>query len=200
VYTPKGNITIVGNFLRQSGLLLEHPSPIPSRILYHNPHNPPPGGHARALMVAPRTDYSGPGGSSSRWSTPTAPGKTVEVQRAQVDELFKNLRGGEELEETEPSTYIHSALDCFLRPSFSAPDIGTLLYPHQKKALTFLLEREQEIDRGGNRSTLWQCVPNPVTGQKSWCHLVTQTELSEAPCESKGAILADDVSVAFVMP
>jgi SWI/SNF-related matrix-associated actin-dependent regulator of chromatin subfamily A3 len=53
-------------------------------------------------MTCPRTDYSGPGGSSSRWSTPTAPGKTVEVQRAQVDELFKNLRGGEELEETEP--------------------------------------------------------------------------------------------------
>ena len=62
--------------------------------------------------------------------------------------------------------------------------------------MTFLLEREQEIDRGDLRSTLWQYVPNPITGQKSWCHLVTQTELFEAPCESKGAVLADDVSVA----
>jgi SWI/SNF-related matrix-associated actin-dependent regulator of chromatin subfamily A3 len=76
-----------------------------------------------------------------------------------------------------------------------APEIGTLLYPHQKKALTFLLEREQEIDRGDHRSTLWQCVPNPITGQKSWCHLVTQTELSEVPHESRGAILADDMGL-----
>jgi len=37
-----------------------------------------------------------------RWSTPTAPTKTIEVQRVQVDELFQILRGGEELEETEP--------------------------------------------------------------------------------------------------
>ncbi|KAH8998822.1 SNF2 family N-terminal domain-containing protein [Lactarius hatsudake] len=174
VYTPKGNILVVGNFLRQSGLLLEHPILAPTNVLYHNPHNPPPGGHARALM---RTDYSGPGGNSARLATPVS-GKTVEVQRAQVDELFKNLRGGEELEETEPT-----------------PEIGTLLYPHQKKALTFLLEREQEIDRGDLRSTLWEYVPNPITGQKSWCHLVTQTELFEAPCESKGAVLADDMGL-----
>ncbi|KAI9513071.1 SNF2 family N-terminal domain-containing protein [Russula earlei] len=178
VYTPKGNITVVGNFLRQSGLLLEHPSITPTHVLYHNPHNPPPGGHARALMTSSRTDYSGPGGNSSRWPTPTASGKTVEVQRAQVDELFKNLGGDEEFEETEP-------------PS----EIGTLLYPHQKKALTFLLEREQEIDRGSQRSTLWQCVPNPITGQKTWCHLVTQTEHSELPRDSKSAILADDMGL-----
>jgi hypothetical protein len=63
-------------------------------------------------MASPRTDYSGPGGSSSRWSTPTAPGKTVEVQRAQVDELFKNLRGGEELEETEPRASIFRVVHC----------------------------------------------------------------------------------------
>lgn len=152
-------------------------------------------------MTCTRTDYSGPGGSSSRWSTPTAPGKTVEVQRAQVDELFKNLRGGEELEETEPRASIFripsASLTCVAYP---APEIGTLLYPHQKKALTFLLEREQEIDRGDHRSTLWQCIPNPITGEKSWCHLVTQKELSEVPHESRGSILADDVSVILAMP
>jgi SWI/SNF-related matrix-associated actin-dependent regulator of chromatin subfamily A3 len=106
VYTPKGNILVVGNFLRQSGLLLEHPIIAPTNILYHNPHNPPPGGHARALMAGSRTDYYGPGGNSARLPTPVS-GKTVEVQRAQVDELFKNLRGGEELEETEPRTSLH---------------------------------------------------------------------------------------------
>ena len=115
VYTPKGNILVVGNFLRQSGLLLEHPVIAPTNILYHNPHNPPPGGHARALMMGSRTDYFGPGGNSTRLPTPVS-GKTVEVQRAQVDELFKNLRGGEELEETEPRAFLHpfvySLFDC----------------------------------------------------------------------------------------
>jgi SWI/SNF-related matrix-associated actin-dependent regulator of chromatin subfamily A3 len=64
-------------------------------------------------MAGPRIDYSGPGGNSSRWSTPVPGGKTVEVQRAQVDELFKNLRGGEELEETEPRAYVLLVVDCF---------------------------------------------------------------------------------------
>ena len=41
MYTTKGNIAVVENLLRQSGLLLEHPN--------HNPHNAPPGGHARAV-------------------------------------------------------------------------------------------------------------------------------------------------------
>ena len=57
-------------------------------------------------MLGSRTDYSGPGGNSTRLATPVS-GKTVEVQRAQVDELFKNLRGGEELEETEPRASLH---------------------------------------------------------------------------------------------
>ena len=111
IYT-KGNIAVVGNFLRQSGLLLEHPILIPSHVLYHNP-----GVHARAPMTCSRTDYSGPGGSSSRWSTPTAPGKLL-IQCARVDELFKILQGGEleELEETEPhvpiSRIAYCSFDC----------------------------------------------------------------------------------------
>ena len=57
-------------------------------------------------MLGSRPDYSGPGGNSARLAIPVS-GKTVEVQRAQVDELFKNLRGGEELEETEPRASLH---------------------------------------------------------------------------------------------
>jgi hypothetical protein len=30
-------------------------------------------------------------------------GKTLEVQRSQIDELFKSLKSGDELAETEPS-------------------------------------------------------------------------------------------------
>lgn len=112
VYTPKGNIPIVAGYLRQGGLLLDHPTPpfdhqrlqFPNAI-YHNPHNPPPGGHARALLGnSARLGYAGPGGS--RWSSPAIAGKSVEVHRSQVEEVFKSLRSGDDLEETEPSTSV----------------------------------------------------------------------------------------------
>lgn len=106
VYTPKGNITVVGNYLHQCGLLLDHPSsPYDAQRLanYHycNPHNLLPGGHRQPLPPV-RPGYSGPGGSSSRWTAPAVSGKTLEVQRSQVEELFKSLRSGDELYETEP--------------------------------------------------------------------------------------------------
>ena len=76
--------------------------------------------------------------------------KPVEVQRAQVDELFKNLRGDEDLEEMEPRAPIFRVAYCLSDRVFL-------------EALTFLVERGQGIDRGDYWSTLWQCTPNPIT-------------------------------------
>jgi hypothetical protein len=75
-----------------------------------------------------------------------------------------------------------------------AEEVGTSLYGHQKKALTFLLEREREVPGpDGGFSSLWQKKLSPLTSQVSWFHLVTQRETEDEPGESKGAILADDV-------
>jgi hypothetical protein len=95
VYTPKGNIPVVGKYLRECNILLDHPTyPFdPQRLHYHycNPHDPPPGGHNRAgpSMI-----------SQTRWQTTSS--KSVEIQRSQIDELFKNLKDGDGLAETEP--------------------------------------------------------------------------------------------------
>ncbi|KAF8222127.1 hypothetical protein L208DRAFT_1413871 [Tricholoma matsutake] len=183
VYTPKGNIPVVGDYLHQCGLLLDHPSaPYDIHRLtnyhYHNPHNPPPGGFNQAIFVNNRLGQSSPL-NNTRWSTPAMTGKSVEVQRSQVDELFKSLKDGDELVETEPS-----------------PDVATKLYPHQKKALTFLLEREREhLGPDGIFSTLWQLRQNPLSHKKSWFHIVTQKEVFDEPREAKGAILADDMGL-----
>ena len=125
VYTPKGNITVVANYLHQNGLFLDHPT-CPSDIqrvrnqYYYNPHNPPPGGHYAAFGANSRMGYAGPGGNSnSRWSTVSA--KSVEVQRSQVDELFKSLRDGDELEETEPRMSRSSSPGCFYLSSDFQP-------------------------------------------------------------------------------
>ncbi|KAI0322699.1 SNF2 family N-terminal domain-containing protein [Amylostereum chailletii] len=176
VYTPKGNIPVVGNYLRRHQLLLDHPRPGKCNFPYFNPHNPPPGGFGQSLILDNRAGYLGPGGSS-RWAAQS--GKSVEVQRSQVDELFKSLRSGDELPESQPP-----------------PEISTPLYPHQKKALTFLLEREREIlGPEGKPSSLWQERSAAMSGRISWYHLVTQQEVHDAPTDCRGAILADDMGL-----
>jgi SWI/SNF-related matrix-associated actin-dependent regulator of chromatin subfamily A3 len=108
VYTPKGNIPIVGNYLYMHGLLLDHPTSHPDlqrhpNYHYFNPHNPPPGGHSRAVLSLRPPGYGPVGPDANRWNAPAVSGKSVEVQRSQVDELFRSLRSGDELAETEPS-------------------------------------------------------------------------------------------------
>ncbi|KAJ7630768.1 SNF2 family N-terminal domain-containing protein [Roridomyces roridus] len=176
VSTPKGNIPIVGKYLRDCGLLLDHPSP-PYEIHrlqhYWNPHNPPLGGHRANNRLYPPVNNAG------RWSTQQVAGKSVEVQRSQVDELFKSLKGGDELAETE-----------------AGPEVATKLYPHQKKALTFLLEREREKPGAdGKFSSLWQMRTNNMTHRPCWFHTITTKEIFHEPKETKGAILADDMGL-----
>ena len=108
VHTPNGNIPIVSRYLQQSGLLLDHPTNVWEaerlrHLLYLNPHNPPQGGHARNIIGSSRPTYSG--AVANNWSMPSVSGKSVEVQRSQMDEVFKSLRSGDDLEETEPSAY-----------------------------------------------------------------------------------------------
>ena len=92
---------------------------------YHNPHNPPPGGFARANSnVVGRPGYPGVVGNASRWNSNVS-GKSVEIQRSQVDELFKSLRDGDELAEAVPRMFVSrpvvalsfSALSFFLNPT-----------------------------------------------------------------------------------
>lgn len=98
---------MVANYLYQSGLFLDHPSLASdaqrlSKQFYYNPHNPPPGGFYRNSNGSNcKAGYTGPGGSSAgRWNTVVS-GKSVEVQRNQVDEVFKSLKDGDELAEAE---------------------------------------------------------------------------------------------------
>ncbi|KAJ3989558.1 SNF2 family N-terminal domain-containing protein [Lentinula detonsa] len=181
VFTPKGNIHVVAPFMYQNHLFLDHPTP-PYDIqkygplYYLNPHNPPPGGHNQVLHA---TNRLYPSNNASRWTTSQVSAKSVEVQRSQVDEVFKSIKGGDQLPETEP-----------------ASEIATPLYPHQKKALTFLLEREREKpDQGGHFSSLWRRHKNGINGQDFWVHAVTEKEIFEEPQEAKGAILADDMGL-----
>ncbi|PPQ62972.1 hypothetical protein CVT24_006078 [Panaeolus cyanescens] len=182
VYTPKGNIKVVGTYLQQTGLILHDPTPPydPQRISnchYYNPHDPQ-SAYVQSIMLLDKLSLVAQQ-IQSRWTAPTyTTSKSVEVQRNQVDELFKTLKDGDELKETEPTS-----------------EVATRLYPHQKKALTFLLAREQEVRDKDDFMSLWQMRVNPLSHQTTWQHLVTKTEVKDPPQEAKGAILADDMGL-----
>lgn len=70
-------------------------------------------------------------------------------------------------------------------------NISTPLYPHQRKALSFLLEREQELEikSSGKTASLWCC------NGSGWKNSVTQEIVYSKPKECKGALLADDMGL-----
>ncbi|KIJ45051.1 hypothetical protein M422DRAFT_29907 [Sphaerobolus stellatus SS14] len=208
LFTPKGNIPIVSSYLHNSALFLDHPI-VPfdlaaarlKGVLYSNPHNPPPGGFARAQQARGGYGNLVAGGhngfGANRWSGTAPNGKSVEIQRNQVDQVFHSLKSGDELEET-----------------YAPYDINSTLYPHQMKALTFLLEREGEIS-GPQRdptakepqplserwsgtsssSALWQIRRDEQGNILSWTHAVTNKEVTDEPRECKAALLADDMGL-----
>ena len=114
VYTPKGNIPVVGDYLHHAGLYLDHPAPGEPRMgnyPYHNPHNPPPGGFNRPGACRPGGYAGSSGMANRRWGTPAVNAKSVEVQRSQVDELFRSLKDdSDELIEMDPRTCVQSLL------------------------------------------------------------------------------------------
>ncbi|KAF9502489.1 hypothetical protein BDN71DRAFT_1438114 [Pleurotus eryngii] len=180
VCTPKGNIPHVAKFFADCRLMLDHPSPSfdllhVSKYPYFNPHNPPPGGFNQAFLN--KLGY-GSVNNVGRWGSPSVAAKSVEVQRSQVEELFKSMKDGDELVETDATS-----------------DVATKLYPHQKKALTFLLDREHEKPAGNEFASLWRKEMDPMSGHLVWIHVVTKEQVYQEPKESKGSILADDMGL-----
>jgi len=68
---------------------------------YFNPHHGIQEAQQRAIMATNTLNVLTQQ-NQGRWNTPTSTTKSVEVQRSQVDELFRTLKDGDELLETEP--------------------------------------------------------------------------------------------------
>ncbi|KAJ9115870.1 hypothetical protein QFC22_005012 [Naganishia vaughanmartiniae] len=134
LFTLPANIEYLSRHLAESSTFLDIPLPYydpknhADMPVYVNPHNPPEMGfrarNRRADTLLGRTGaYNGAsfGGGMTQQ-------KAIEVQRQQVDEVFRSLKGHDELAETE----------------VPRERIKTKLFPHQRKAITFLLQREAE--------------------------------------------------------
>ncbi|KAL1406979.1 hypothetical protein Q8F55_006392 [Vanrija albida] len=168
-------------------------------------------------MNAQRSHYGG--GSSSSFNPQIDKANQVEVQRKQVEEVFKNLENGQELEQSDPG-----------------PWIRTELFPHQRKALTFLLQGEQDwtslksarkrfskvkkekgekVDdasngnekersesrdpKDDNSRSLWEPQPDDKGRPRVWKNKITNERVrlkkGERPKDARGAILADDMGL-----
>jgi SWI/SNF-related matrix-associated actin-dependent regulator of chromatin subfamily A3 len=125
LFTLPANINYLSEGLLKMGQFLDIPLPYydpnnhSDMPRYVNPHNPPEGGFRSRGKRADSLLNRAAGGMSAQ--------KAIEVQRQQVDEVFRSLKGHDDLQETD-----------------IPGKIKTRLFPHQKKALTFLLQREAE--------------------------------------------------------
>ncbi|WVR04718.1 hypothetical protein IAU60_001729 [Kwoniella sp. DSM 27419] len=231
LFTLPSNVTYIANELAARSLFLLDPIPPydpsrhPDQPLYKNAH----GGGQHAMQLHLMAQRRAAGLSNGMHGMVYADrdrekATQVDVQRKQVDEVFKNLESGEELELCDPG-----------------PLIKTNLFPHQRKALTFLLQREQdssclkqakknvkkalrkskrgvsedsvamegeeaktkgkekEKERGDDAHSLWEGVRDDKGKIRSWRNKitgdVTRAKKGERPDDSKGAILADDMGL-----
>ncbi|GAA5893228.1 hypothetical protein JCM8208_004381 [Rhodotorula glutinis] len=156
---------------------------------YANPHNPAPGVGARGADAERRRQalvsgmYGGGVGADAQRVV-----KTVDAQREQVQNVLMDLKSGVEMEEVTPP-----------------PIVATKLYPHQKQALSFLLDRETlvdvpERDKRGDKPTmvaLWERISDTYGRPKGWKSVVTDLQIEgvKPPPQARGAILADDMGL-----
>lgn len=203
-------VKAVAQILEKSAIYLEHPPSYDPAMhggfKYSNPH----GGAITASAAAQRKQqvmngfqssygtsaYSAGLAGGSRYGGGQA-GKSVEVQREQVEEMFKSIQSGADLGEAEPSEMLN-----------------TKLYPHQKQALAFLLDRERlrtvegVLARKNAKDeksdsvedeliSLWRPRKDLYGRFIGWQHVVTEVEIGSdrPPPQCRGAILADDMGL-----
>ncbi|BGP15394.1 hypothetical protein JCM10213v2_003362 [Rhodosporidiobolus nylandii] len=166
---------------------LDHPShpPLPSYYgcPYANPHNPAVGvGGSSGRDAERRRQQLVQMSQGQRGQV-----KQVDVQREMVKDVFAEMKSGRDLEEVEPP-----------------PIVCTPLYPHQRQALSFLLDRESLVaipkrDAPGAPPvdvSLFRR-SRDAYGKVTWRSLVSDVELrgEKGPRQARGAILADDMGL-----
>ena len=187
-------------------MYLEHPisydPAMHNGFRYYNPHNTHiAGAEADRRRQQVLSSYNGSGGYQyGRFGSNGQASKSVEVKREQVEEMFKTIQSGADLGEVEPD-----------------PMVTTKLYPHQKQALAFLIDRERLRsipDVKARRSkqsnsenmtkeeeeemiSLWRPARDVFGRFVGWHNVITEVEIGsdKPPPQCRGAILADDMGL-----
>lgn len=217
IFTTSDRVGFVTSTLLAEGVVLEPP------LLYQPADYP---GHPRLIVQAPPPGAQPNAGWSSSapgarpyvpivYNGGSASGQLVQSKeqseaerKKQVDSVYSSLRSGEDLVEVQPNAVI-----------------TTPLFPHQKQALAFLIDREKERNfeypngvpappvKGKGKASkpevaetpdvsydedtvsLWRPKKDSQGKIRSYLNIVTNQEQQRHPEICRGAILADDMGL-----
>ncbi|KAF2820980.1 hypothetical protein CC86DRAFT_459206 [Ophiobolus disseminans] len=182
LYCPRKYAHDIGKYLKAKNILLARPQFELQRYDYFNPQD----GDSLTRMQAIRPDFQAEQFTQQQASAPGAPGsnyvlRSVDEIRADVADVFDTVVSkSEEVPTREPSEHIK-----------------TELYPHQKQALYFMWDKEQDhsgIEHDDRKDSLWK--PHyRDNGRKSYIHIITGEETAAKPRGCRGGILADEMGL-----
>jgi SNF2 family DNA or RNA helicase len=181
LYCPRRHAHDIGKYLKAKNIFLMRPRWELQRYDYYNPQD----GDSLSRDIASTADFQ-PALFSQQGPTAGAPSsnivlRSVEEIRADVADVFDTVvNSSEGIPTREPSTHIK-----------------TELYPHQKQALYFMWDKEQDHnseEHDGRKDTLWK--PHyRDNGRKSYIHVITGEESAAKPKPCRGGILADEMGL-----
>ncbi|KAF2127800.1 hypothetical protein P153DRAFT_368349 [Dothidotthia symphoricarpi CBS 119687] len=176
LYCPRKNAHGIGKYLKAKGLDLIDPCFELSKFDYYNPQVPERSFNKEQAPTfqAAVSNQNGTGSSSYVL-------RSVDEIREDVQNVFDTVVSTSEIVPTrEPSTHIK-----------------TELYPHQKQALYFMWDKEQDhtgAEDDNRKDTLWK--PHfRDNGRKSYIHIITGEEVTQKPKPCRGGILADEMGL-----
>ncbi|KAK5651556.1 hypothetical protein OQA88_11921 [Cercophora sp. LCS_1] len=167
LYGPRRSANNVGSQLSSRGLNLVSPSRVEAGVKVVNP---------LATEKRPTPPATRPNGSSDALISHPPVALTVEEVRSEVMGVFDSLPNSEDLPEMDPSNIV-----------------VTPLLKHQRQALYFMTQREQDPGFDANDSTVrssWRC-KRTKNGAIVYHNVVTNQTQSERPSPTLGGILAD---------
>lgn len=181
LYCPRKHAHNIGKYLKAKNILLGRPQFELQRYDYYNPQD----GDALTRLHAAGPEFQAEQ-FHQHTPMPGAPGsnyviRSVDEIRADVGDVFDAVVSSSELVPTrEPSRHIE-----------------TELYPHQKQALYFMWDKEQDhshTDHDDRKDSLWK--PHyRDNGRKSYIHIITGEETVVKPKGCRGGILADEMGL-----
>jgi len=172
LYCPRKFAHSIGTHLQRNKVDLKDPRFELQRYDYYNP---------QTLNSFSSQDTAQPTFELPQYA-PTASYvlRSVDEIRSDVQNMFDTISGVENLPIREPSSRIK-----------------TPLYKHQKQALHFLWDKEQDWqddDINNRKDILWQTKYRD-NNRKYYLHVITGEEVSTRPASCRGGILADEMGL-----
>ncbi|RYN98955.1 hypothetical protein AA0119_g6703 [Alternaria tenuissima] len=177
LYCPRRVADNIGRHLKSKNLILETPIFELARHDYYNPQTK----ETFQKNQVGQPDFQLPNQYAVGAPTNTYVLRSVDEIRADVEDVFDTVvSSSEEVPTREPSSLI-----------------TTELYPHQKQALYFMVDHEQEhppeiYDQ--RKDSLW-AAKYRNNGRKYYVHVITSEQVEEKPRPGLGGILADEMGL-----